>query len=465
MNVLFVSIGPDPTYPVAVGALSAYLTRGGHATRLVDIVTTDTVLNEGQLALIGKEIDSFKPRMVGFTVFETGFHWIRQICDFIKEKDPSIVTVGGGYYPTLAPDEVLSYGSVDIICRGEGERSLLKLVNALENGEDIKSISNLWVKENGEVFKNEIGPLIEDLDELPFWDRDMFDYQAEINISQKGDRHLNVMASRGCPYQCTYCSNRYFRDLYENKNKYLRMRSVGHLIDELVSLKNNFDFDYVGFHDDNLTIFSEWLREFSERYRSEIGIRFYCAARPETCTDKNLDFLKRAGCFMVLIGVECGDEVYRKNVMKRTMSNKLLLDVSRRIKERGMLVWTFNMVGMPGETRTNLLKTVLLNWRIGPDFAMTSIYYPFKGTEMGDLCHKEGLVNSRKKDLIGSYANHTILDHPHLTDFEIRIFKYLTIFSAMRSRSGFFHKDLLRRAKKKASGLWGVLRRRQTSIT
>lgn len=465
MNVLLVSIGPDHTYPVAIGALSAYLKKGGHDTRLVDIVTTNPVLNEGQLALIEKELDSFKPRLVGFTVFETGFHWVKQICDFVKQKDRSIVTVAGGYYPTLAPDEVISCGAVDVLCRGEGERALLQLVNALESGAETKGIDNLWVKENGDVFKNKIGPLIEDLDELPFWDRDMFDYQAQINLSHMGDRNVKVMASRGCPYQCTYCSNRYFKDLYTNKNKYLRMRSVGHLIDELVSLKNNLNFDYVGFHDDNLTIFPDWLEEFSERYKREVGIRFYCAARPETCTDKNLDFLKRAGCFMVLIGVECGDEGYRAKVMKRRMSNKLLLDVSKRIKERGMLVWTFNMVGMPGETRTNVMKTAWLNWRIGPDFAMTSIYYPFKGTEMGDLCYREGLVNLRKKDLIGSYANDTILDHPHLTGFEMRIFKYLTIFSALRSHNGFFHKDLLARVKKKAVSLGGVLVGSKTRLT
>ncbi|MBE9529226.1 MAG: B12-binding domain-containing radical SAM protein [Proteobacteria bacterium] len=457
MNVLFVCIGPDHSYPVTVGALSSYLKRSGHATRLLDIVTVHPALNENELALLEKELDTFKPRLVGFTVFETGFHWVKQVCDFIKKKDPSIVTIAGGYYPTLTPEEVISCDSVDVVCVGEGERALLELANAMDSGAETKNISNLWVKENGEVFKNKVGPLIEDLDELPFWDRDMFDFQAQINSSSKGDRNVKVMASRGCPYQCTYCSSRFFREMYSNKNKYLRMRSVGHLIDELVELKNNFDFDYVGFHDDNLTIFPEWLEEFSGRYKSDVGVRFYCAARPETCTDKNLDFLKQAGCFMVLIGIECGDESYRKTEMKRKMSNKLILDVSRRIKERGMLLWTFNMVGMPGETRANVLKTALLNWRIGPDFAMTSIYYPFRGTEMGDKSYNEGLVNIKKKGLTGYFANDSILDHPNLTGFEMKIFKYLTIFSAIRSRSGYFHKDLLARAKRKLAFLSGGL--------
>jgi len=448
MNVMFINVGPDYTYPTGIGALSAFLRRNGHCTKLVDIATNKPLINESQYNYIEKELNAFNPGLIGFTVFETGFHWVKQICDFIKKMNPSIITVAGGYCPTLALEEVINYDSVDIICRGEDECALLELVNGLESNNDIRTIRNLWVKQNAKIHRNEIRPLIENLDDLPFWDREMFEYQSHLNLSRKGDRNVKVMASRGCPYRCTYCSNLYFKELYPNKNKYLRMRTVNYVIEELIYLKNNFDFDYVGFHDDNLTLFPDWLEEFSERYRKEINIPFYCAARVETCSEENLDYLKMAGCFMVLIGVECGDEDYRKKMMNRKISNKLILDVCKRIKERKMLLWTFNMVGMPGETRQHVLKTVLLNWRIGPDFAMTSIFYPFKGTEMGDLCYKEGLVNLKKKEMIGSYANDTILDHPNISTLEMKIAKYLTIFSAMRSRNRFFYRELLLRTRK-----------------
>lgn len=453
MNVMFINIGPDYTYPTGIGALAAFLRKNGHAVKLLDIVADEPLINKNQYGYIQKELNSFNPGLVGFTVFETGFHWVKQICDFIKERHPSIITVAGGYYPTLAPEEVIRHDSVDVICRGEGEYALLELVDGLETNKDIKSIENLWVKENGEIHENKIRQLIENLDDLPPWDREMFDYQAHLNMSKKGDRNIKVMASRGCPYHCTYCSNLYFKELYPNKNRYFRMRTVDHVIEELIYLKNNFDFDYVGFHDDNLTLFPAWLKEFSEKYRQKIGIPFYCAARVETCFEKNLDSLKKAGCFMVLIGLECGDEGYRKEMMNRKMTNELILDACKRIKKRRLFLWTFNMVGMPGETRRHLLKTVLLNWRIGPDFAMTSIFYPFKGTELGDLCYREGFVNLRKKEMVGSYANDSILDHPDISTREMKIAKYLTIFSAMRSSNGFFYKELLSRAGKKITGL------------
>ena len=452
MNVMLINMGAEHTYPTGLGAISAFLKKNGHPTRLLDLVVDGMSLAPDHFDVIRKGINDFKPGIVGFTVFETGFHWAKSICDFIKGMDPGIKTVAGGYYPTLAPDEVIGHGSIDVICRGEGEHALLELAEGLEKGEDLKDIKNLWVKTNGAVYKNEIRPLIEDLDSLPFWDREMFDYQAHLNLSKKGDRNVKVMASRGCPYHCTYCSNFYFKGLYPNKNKYLRMRSVGSVIEELASLKKNFDFEYVGFHDDNLTLFTPWLEEFSSRYPKEVGMPFYCAARPETCSDKNLELLKKAGCFMVLIGLECGDEDYRRKMMNRKMTNRLIIEVCRRLKKHGILIWTFNMVGMPGETRKHILKTVLLNWRIGPDFAMTSIFYPFRGTEMGDLCYREGLVNLKKKEVIGSYANDSILDHPNISTTEMKIAKYLTIFSAMRSRNGFFYNELMSRAKKMLSG-------------
>lgn len=458
MNVMFVNIGADYTYPTGLGALSAFLRQHGHSTRMADIVTTSQSLTDTHLDYVGKEVKEFKPKIVGFTVFETGFHWVKQICDHIKKIDPMIMTIAGGYYPTLSPEEVIAHESIDVICRGEGEDALLALAEGLGKKTDIKSIKNLWVKENGEVYRNEIRPLLEDLDALPFWDREMFDYQAHLNIAKKGDRNVKIMASRGCPYHCTYCSNFYFKSLYSNKNKYLRMRSVDNLIEELKILKRDFEFDYVGFHDDNLTIYPDWLEEFSEKYSKEIGLPFYCAARPETCSEKNLDLLKKAGCFMVLIGLECGDEEYRKKMMNRKMTNKLIVDVCKRLKERKILIWTFNMVGLPGETRKHVLKTIFLNWKIGPDFAMTSIFYPFKGTELGDQCYREGLVNLKKKEIIGSYANDTILDHPNLTSIEMKAAKYMTVFSAMRSRNGFFLNELVSRGKKALAGSFKFLK-------
>jgi len=183
------------------------------------------------------------------------------------------------------------------------------------------------------------------------------------------------------------------------------------------------------------------LKEFGSLYKKEINLPFYCATRVESCSDKVLDILKKAGCELLLIGVESGDEKYRREIMKRFMSNQSIISAFNRARKKGILTWSFSMVGLPFETKQMLLKTVCLNWQCRPDFVMASIFYPFKGTQLGDICYNKGWVNLQKKDQVTSYAWESILDHPNLSDLEIKIAKYLNSLTAIRS--SFFWKQLL----------------------
>lgn len=297
------------------------------------------------------------------------------------------------------------------------------------------------VQKKRKIIKNPIRPLIENLDKLPFPDKEMFDYQRHLNTTEKkGERIVKIMASRGCPFECTYCCNKYMRELYPNKRQYLRLKSPENVIEELKYLKKNFEFEKVGFHDDNLTLNTEWLQEFCKLYKKQIGLPFYCATRVESCSDEVLDLLKEAGCYLLLIGVESGDEEYRKKIMKRYMTNKSIIEIFKKSHLRNILTWSFAMVGLPYETRKMILKTLVLNWRCQPDFVMASIFYPFKGTELGDMCYKNGWVNTKKREEISSYAWESILNHPNLLPFEIKVAKYLNSLAAVRS--AFFWQQL-----------------------
>ena len=359
--------------------------------------------------------------MVAFTVFETVFPWVRRICDYIKYTfGDDVITVVGGYYPTLAPIDVLAHQSIDIVIRGEGEQAMLDIARNI-------SVGNLV----------ETHPLVEDLDTLPFWDREMFDYQKHINLSQP--RNVKVMVGRGCPYQCSYCANMSLRSLYVNNHRYVRMRSVGNVIDELFYLKEEYDFDYVDFQDDTFTLFPKWLKEFCKQYDKDIYVPFSCTARVENCTDEILGNLKSAGCRMILLGLESGDDNYRNQFLNRKMTNKQIVNACKKIKDYGIMLWTFNMVGMPCETTKDIFQTIKLNWKIQPDFASTTVYYPFKGTPMGDACYKHGMVDLNKKRKVNSYADTTVLKR---NSVELKLAKYLNLFSAWKSR--FFRNEVFR---------------------
>lgn len=443
---MFVYPAIDESYPLQIGALSAFIKQKGHRTRLLSFTSQGVAaVSDETYYRLEEEINSFAPNFVAFSCYEMSFPIIKKVTRFIKGKWPQIETIVGGYYPTLAPEDVISFPAIDIICRGEGERPLAALLESREKGEETTKINNLWFKKDGKIIKNPVGPLIENLDELPFPDRDMLDYQAHIDILKEGERNVKVMATRGCPYVCTYCCNKYFRGLYPNKQRYLRYRSPENVIAELKELRKKYRFEKVGFHDDNFTLNSDWLRAFAKLYREEIALPFYCAARVESCTDEILDLLKEAGCYLLLVGVESGDEDYRKNVMRRFMTDKQIISVFRRARERGILTWSFTMVGLPFENRRMILKTLWLNWRCHPDFVMASIFYPLKGTELGDVCYQNDWVDFEKKEKVTSYAWESILNHPILSPIEIRLVKYLNSLTAFRSK--FFWDALFIRLK------------------
>lgn len=440
-KVLFIFPSNEPAFPLQLSALSAFIKKHGHESRLLPLIT-ERGMEQEHFDELKKTIEEFKPDYAAFSTYETAFPWIKKLCDYIKENWPEIITVAGGYYATLAPMDVISHPHIDVICRGEGEFPLEELLDSDGAKTDIR---NLWFKNGDEVIKNPVRPLMEDLDNLPFPDRDFLDYQAHLDLIGVGDGTIKVMATRGCLYNCTYCSNQYLKAIYPNQHKYLRYRSPENVIEELKLLKQKYRFDKVGFHDDNLTLDDEWLKTFLDLYKKEVDIPFYCASRVERCTDEVLDMLKNSGCYLMLFGIESGNEIYRKNMMKRFMSNAMIIDTFKRARKRGILTWSFSMVGLPNETRKMILETMVLNLKCNPDFVMASIFYPLKGTELGDLCYKNGWVNEERKERINSYAWDTILDHPYLSHFEIKAAKYLNAFTAIRS--AFFWKIVFGKAK------------------
>lgn len=428
-KLLFVYPTSVPSYPLQLGALSAYVKQFGFDTRLIPLIA-GRGLTPAHFQKLKEEMELYKPKYAAFSAYETAFSWIKQLAKFIKENWPETIVIVGGYLATLSPEDVINEPNIDIICRGEGELALKELMET--RGEDT-TVKNMWFKRNGEIIRNPIRPLLENLDELPFPDREMLDYQEVINAEEPGQRNLKVMATRGCLYDCSYCVNRHMRALYPNKNIYYRVRSPESVIAELKGLSEKYQFDYIGFHDDNITINLDWLREFLTSYEKEIHKPFYCATRVERCTNEVLDMLKKAGCFLILMGVESGDEAYRKDMLKRYMSNDTLIDTFKRIRERGMMTWSFAMIGMPNETREMLWKTIKLNWQCQPDFVMSSIFYPFRGTQLGELCYKNNWVNLEARERVDNISWDSILNHPILSQNEIKFAKYLNSLTAIRS--------------------------------
>ena len=340
-------------------------------------------------------VASFSPHIAGFSC-TTGLHqWALEKAALLKKEFPAIVCVYGGPHPTHFP-EMIEHAAVDVVCRGEGEYALLELADALDAGREYSSIANLWVKTNGAVTRNEVRPLVDDLDTLPLPDRSIYlDAYASLRSSR-----LSFMAGRGCPYTCSYCYNDPQRKLYRGKGKYVRRRSPAHLIGEIQSLHQKYRFKTVYFQDDTFTIDTKWLHAFLPRYKDAVNLPFICLITADTATPETVGLLKDAGCIRAFFGVESGDEELRRLVLKKNVTDDHIRRAARVLHGAGIRFRTYNMIGLPGETLEQAFKTIALNREIKTDYPWCSIYYPFPGTELSEYGRANMLFREDKNEAL-----------------------------------------------------------------
>lgn len=432
MKVLFIMPLAYSVYQIQIGALSAFLKRHGHQVEYMELILEGPFDKKSKDKLSGK-LSSFSPDLIGFSSYELSFEWIKDIAAFIKTVS-GVPIIVGGYFATLSPDAVLEHPAIDMVCIGEGEFAVLELLEKIKEGKDISDIESLYVKKDGSIYKNKVRNLIEDLDELPFIDRTIIDYQEHIGYpSEKHDAYLSIMASRGCPYNCSYCSNFSFKHLYENSSKYVRFRRPQHVIAEIEECEINCKFNKISFEDDMFTVSAKWLKEFVGLYTKRFSYPVRCNIRPESAKIEIIRLLKEMGCEIVSMGLESGDEKIRKNTLKRNMPDKQIIEAAKNIKEAGIKLRTYNMVGIPDETIMSLLRTIALNFRIAPYEVQTTIYYPLQGTALGDRCYDEGLIDHSKKGQLTTYAYDSILKHKNLPKAFIIMAKWLNSATALRS--------------------------------
>ncbi|MFQ5963096.1 MAG: B12-binding domain-containing radical SAM protein [Candidatus Scalinduaceae bacterium] len=339
---------------LGVEYLSGVLKNSGHETTLAfDPLLFDEIFFKLPLlsnllsykSNLIQEVLDFMPDLVAFSVITETYQWASQIATEIK-KEMNVPIVFGGVHPTLVPDRVINNPNVDILCLGEGEYAMLDLANRMEDGgiKDAKSIPNLWVKCNGEVYRNQIRSNIQDLNVLPFPDKDIYYEKASCF-----ENEYTIMASRGCPYNCTFCTNYSLRTIYKDKGKYLRMRDVDNVIQELVGAKEIYKFKRVSFYDDMFTFNKQWILDFCNKYKEKIDLPFRCIIHPVRVDRDILSALKMAGCINMEIGVQSMDEITRMKVLERRETNEKLKRGLTMIKKSGIDFYIDHILGIPYE--------------------------------------------------------------------------------------------------------------------
>lgn len=411
MKVLFIYHNFDTknvrSFPYAIGCLSAFLKKHGHQTELLSF--QHEMSKDELLSYIGKS----EPGLIAFSTVTLQWANTRKYAAIIKEKFKAPV-ICGGVHPSFRPEEVISDPNIDMICIGEGEYPLLEVMNRLENRGDLSTIPNIWVKnEAGRVFRNDTGQLIEDLDSLPFPDRELMPYQEVIDENRS---EPILVTSKGCPYNCTFCCNSAMKQLYKGKGKYLRQRSPENVLAEIRSLKEKYRIRSLNFYDEAFGYHRQWLEKFCEIYESEIRLPFGAMVRAETMDRETFRMMRKAGLELIYIGIESGNEEFRRDIMGRKMSNETIIQTCKDAQAEGIQVWSLNMVGVPGETPERIRDTMELNRRINPEFINISVFQPFPGTKLYDECVKNNYII---KDYPSNLFDESILDLPTISREEL----------------------------------------------
>lgn len=353
----------------------------------IDVEILDATAEDMDFKDVEKELLKRKPDLVALTALTPTIGRALETAQVVKETLPDSIVVMGGYHPTFNFIETLEDENVDIVIRGEGECIMLNLVQALENQSSLHDVKGIVFedKNSKEIVVNPEAPLIQDLDELPFPALNLLPMKKYRLLDM--DTHMTTMiTTRGCPMQCSFCSSAAMH------GKKIRERSVENIVDEIEYLKTNYDIDTIAFMDDTFTLKKRKVMAIcDEILKRNIEIMWGCTSRVDTLDEKLLKKMKEAGCITIFIGVESADQQQLDNMCKNTTIAKIenAFKIAHKLKIRTIASVA---LGMPGDTKEIMNKTVKFVHKLKPNYAIYSLATPYPGTRFYKEAFEKNLI-------------------------------------------------------------------------
>lgn len=436
MKITFIAPTPSEISAFGVRGLSSYLGQKGHKTQIIflpggveDLRHEKEHIYQYPEQILGEIAEiCCDSQLIGISFMTLYFDRAVQVTKHLK-KELKVPVIWGGTHPTHKPEEALQYA--DIVCLGEGELAMAELAEKMEQGKDYRNVKNLWFQDSN--YHNSSHPLIEDLDQLPYWDFNLENHYIyhQKSIVRMNDKLLErylprlpdlddklqiayrTMSSRGCPHRCSFCAS--------SAQASLRRRCVDNVIDELVKMKKSFPFvKIISLFDDTFFAAPEkYFQQFSASYKEKVGLPFHTQCSPNTISRKKMDYLVDAGLIFTEMGIQTGSENIKK-IYRREVSNKKILDAAYLINEyRGRLrPPDYHIIlDNPWETTEDVLKTLKVVSELPAPFGLciaSLIFFP--GTKLYDRAKAEGLIKDELKQIYrkpflkpkGNYLNYLI---------------------------------------------------------
>lgn len=298
-----------------------------------------------------------------------------------------LIVVGGVHFSYCAEDTLANVPEIDIVVRGEGERIFIELLETINKGGSFDDIKGLSFRCNNKIVNNQNQTTFENLDEIPFYDKFSWDEYPEYLMGYADERipAISIMSSRGCPYNCIFCS--------KSGTKY-RLRNPKKVVDEIVFLKNKYDVHAFNFLDLTFTASPQHVkgmcRELIDR---KMDIKWWCESRVNIPLEL-LDLMKQAGCVSLVIGVESGSPKIISQIQKNISLDQVLA-FCRRCIDLGIIVSPYFMYSHPGETTNDVNKTSAFMLKLQKMGAKVGGFQPtmvFPGSKIEEIARSKGIL-------------------------------------------------------------------------
>ena len=398
---------PAANLPLGLMYIAAVLDEAGIKTKILDAFITDLSFRKiGDITEVGmpyekikEEILRIKPEIVGIAnPFTSQAEHAIRVADIVKEIDQNILTVVGGPHVTVVPAEFLEETkNVDIIVIGEGEYTMLDIVGFFEGTKKIDDIQGIAHRRDKKAVINSPRKFNNKLDELPYPAYHLVDMEQYLNpkkIEYRSfqNRALSMITSRGCPFNCSFCS------VHLHMGKTFRAHSIDYVVNHIEHVVNKYRVKTIYFEDDNLTFDLKRFEAICDKI-IEKNIKFQWetpnGVRADCLTLELLKKMKRTGCQSVFVGVESGDQYVLDNIIGKNLKLKNVIEFAKMCKKIGLKTGAFYIIGFPGETKQSMRNTVefALMLKRKYDVGMHLLFAtPSFGTRLYKECKKKGYI-------------------------------------------------------------------------
>jgi anaerobic magnesium-protoporphyrin IX monomethyl ester cyclase len=417
LRILFIWLNHDTPVGFSHGlaVLSAELKSAGHTVELLHV--SEQLGFEFDLERIGSELRRRQPEVVGLGFGSNHAAAAAQIARRAHELVPDTWVIAGGAHATLYPEEVMSWPEVDIAALGEvDDFRFVEVLDGLARDRLPRGRPGFWFRERGVLVRNPIA-LPVDLHRVRSMDLNLFDHRRILELKRGW---ADVHAGRGCPQRCTYCFNeplrrRYLEELGPgSKLCYVRKRPIEVVLEELAEYRRLYG-PYIrafSFTDDQFITSRRWLYEFLEAYQADFRIPLIFLSSAAAIDAEVARRSARAGVYMVRFGVESGSSRVRERILKRRTPARVIRRAVDTLQGAGVNAFAFQMLGIPGETMRDVWATFRFGASLRTDAVKFSMFWPYPGTQLHELCLREGLGRPGF-EFVGNNIQDSPLRWPH----------------------------------------------------